>query len=189
MKQRVAYPILIGIALLVCVLFVQYGSASGNPTPTSAPSTISVQANDATTQTLIAEIKELRHALQDLAVNSSRMQIAVETWRVQQSIADRAAQDLQNTQDQIDGDGASLRQLEQTAKQFQEQINFEPNPTQKAALSRELQAMQANAEEVRQRLQRLQQRETEARSNSNAEKTKAQEARDALDGLNSPKRK
>lgn len=165
------------VIVLMCVFFA-IGLMQLKPTSAQqAPSeTLTVAA-------LITEMRALRQSLDNLASNNLRTQLALERWRAQQTIVERAVEAVRDIQDQLEAERATLQQTEQSAKHYEKLLAAESDAAQRGVIERELQAALANIEQAKQRIQQLQEREAQANAHLQSERAKAQERQEALDLL------
>jgi len=157
----------IGFLLCFCV------AVSGQTSPTDAQ----------TLQTLVAEVHQLRLALEHSSKIVPLIQIAVERLKLQQDQVARAARQLEDIRRELDHFRSEQPKIQQRLQSLDNNPSQITDPRQRKELDEALKIFKLEAEQSEKSVQQLQARESELMSQFQAEQTKLTELNDRLDQM------
>ena len=134
-------------------------------------------------QALINAVKSVERAVRENGFGSARLLIALENRRLQQTQVDHAVQELYKAQELLENEQSALTSTEQSLKMLERIAHAENDPVQRDLFQRELQTVPVAIQQAKERIQRLQQRETDINNNLRIVKAKAQELTESLDSF------
>jgi chromosome segregation ATPase len=156
------------ISFLLCISFTALAQAP---------------ASDAQTlQTLLAEVHQLRIALERSTQIAPRIQIAVERIKMQQEQVARAARQLDDVRHESDHFRTEQMRLQQQIQAIDNRINETADP-EKQNLNNALSQLKGDSDLAEKQLQQAQIRETELASQLQSEQTKLADFNDRLNQI------
>lgn len=165
-------------ASVLCVLTFCFGSATtifGQANPLPDP----VQSNyDKTLQQLLAEIRELRLAVQRATLSHTRVQLVIERLRLQQSTIDGVNRQMDLVRAQLADLRNAKPQMDQQIKETEELVERTTDPNGRLEMESQIKSMKA-------RLARLAPEEDRLRNREIALETELQNLQAKLNELNS----
>ena len=172
----------LGLASLLCLV----GFLCLLPTTVSAQSEKPASAQpdrDQTLRQLLAEVHELRLAVQRATVNNTRFQMLIERVRVQQAHVDSLSRELENVHSQVAEIKAAKPQMEQQIKDAEDQLDRTPDPIAHTDLESRIKVVKGNLARLSQEDERLRSRETALDTDLQAAQAKLNELNGQLDLL------
>ena len=167
----------------LCVLMFCYGSPGMTQAQTNQP-TDSAQGNyDKTLQQLLAEVRELRLAVQKATVSHTRFQMLIERLRVQQGSVDAASRQLDNLRSQLADMRSAKPQMEQQIKDTEELLERTTDPNGRLDIESRIKSMKAKLTRFAPEEERLRNREVTLESELQNLQAKLNELNSQLDAL------
>jgi chromosome segregation ATPase len=157
------------VSVLLCVCFAAWAQA-----PTSDVQTL---------QTLLAEVHQLRLALERSTQIAPRIQIAVERLKLQQEQVARVARQLDDLRRELDHSHADQPKTQQHLEQLSSAAAQATDPQMRKDFEGTLSVFKLDAEQAEKSLQQLQAREGELASQLQSEQAKLTELNDRLDRM------
>ena len=140
-------------------------------------------ADSQTLQTLLAEVHQLRLALQHSSKIVPLIQITVERLKLQQNQVARATRQFEDTRRELDHFRSDQAKIQQRLQSLDNNASQTTDPRQRKELEEALKISKLEAEQSEKSLQRLQARKGELVSQLQAEQTKLAELNDRLDQI------
>jgi predicted nucleic acid-binding Zn-ribbon protein len=134
-------------------------------------------------QTLLAEVHQLRLALEHSSKIVPLIQIAVERLKLQQDQVARAARQLEDIRRELDHFRSEQPKIQQRLQSLDNNPSQITDPRQRKELDEALKIFKLEAEQSEKSVQQLQARESELMSQFQAEQTKLTELNDRLDQM------
>jgi uncharacterized protein YhaN len=134
-------------------------------------------------QTILAEVRQLRSAVDKAQVNTSRLQIAVERMRRQQEQVDRLATQLQQIQDETQMLQSSKPEMEEQLKEMEAQLQQAPNEELRLEMQATCKEFKKSLEQQAQRETQLGELQTKITAQLQAERSRLEEMNNQLDSL------
>jgi chromosome segregation ATPase len=145
------------------------------------------QSSDATIQALLAEVRQLRLALQQSAVVAPKIQVTLQRIQLQQDQVSRLSRQLEEVRGQIAHFSSEAANLSAEIKVVESRLLQEQDPTRRNALEAQLKdhTMRYERDVAQQKLQEAQhqQLETELTGRLHTEQGKLDELNGKLDAL------
>lgn len=157
----------IGFLLCFCV------AVRGQTSPTDAQ----------TLQTLLAEVHQLRLALEHSSKIVPLIQITVERLKLQQDQVARVTRQLEDIRRELDHFRSEQPKIQQRLQSLDNNASQITDPRQRKELDEVLKISKLEAEQSEKSAQQLQARESELMSQFQAEQTKLTELNDRLDQM------
>jgi len=132
---------------------------------------------------LLAEVRELRVAMERLASAAPRMQLLTSRLTIQEERVNRTARDLESLRSQIDSTRTMAQALRAQAKRIDEGLSDATDPRERGDLERRKQEMNAELEALGAREQALRGREADALGALGLEQARWEELSGRLDDL------
>lgn len=172
--------LVLGCAL--CVLTFCYGS------PTTLAQTNQpvdpVQSNyDKTLQQLLAEVRELRLAVQKATIGHTRFQMLIERMRLQQSNIDAISRQLDNIRSQSADMRNAKPQMEQQIKEVEDLLERTTDPNGRLDMEAQIKSMKAKLARFAPEEERLRSREATLENELQNSQAKLNELNSQLDAL------
>ena len=165
---------------LVTVCFVA-------PTRTLAqsnkPGELTKGDSEQTLKQLLAEVRELRLAVQRATVSNTRFQMLIERVRVQQAHVDALSRQFENVHSQAAEMKAAKPQMEQQIKDAEDLMDRTPDPNAHADLESRIKGRKASLSRLAQEEERLRNREAALDTELQAAQAKLNELNGQLDSL------
>jgi chromosome segregation ATPase len=143
-----------------------------------------------TLQTLLAEVHQLRIALERSTQIAPRIQIAVERLKMQQEQAARVARQLDDARHELDHFRTEQTRIQQGLQFIDNAVTQTADPEKRKNLNDELGRLKQEAEQAEKSVQQSQAREGELANQLQSERVKLTELNDRLDqmerALNAP---
>jgi predicted nucleic acid-binding Zn-ribbon protein len=136
-----------------------------------------------TIQTLLAEVHQLRLALERSTQIAPRIQIAVERLKLQQKQVARVAKQLDDLRCELDHSRAEQPKIQQRLERLSSAEASATDPQQHKDFETELSVCKIEAEQAEKSLQQMQAREGELASQFQVEQAKLTELNDRLDQI------
>lgn len=165
-------------ATAVCVLTFCYGSATTILAQTNPPNVAARSNYDKTLQQLLAEVRELRLAVQRATFTHARFQVVIERLRLQQSTIDGVNRQMDLVRAQLADLRNAKPQMEQQIKETEELLERATDPNGRLEVESQIKSMKA-------RLARLAPEEDRLRNSETALETELQNLHAKLNELNS----
>jgi predicted nuclease with TOPRIM domain len=170
-------------ASALCVLTFCLGSATTilaqtNPSEVLAPSNY-----DKTIQQLLAEVRELRLAVQRATFNHTRFQVVIERLRLQQSTIDGVNRQMDLVRAQLADLRNAKPQMEQQIKETEELVERASDPNGRLEMESQIKSMKARLARLAPEEDRLRNRETALESELHNLHAKLNELNSQLDVL------
>ncbi len=138
---------------------------------------------DQTLQQLLAEVRELRLAVQRATVSNTRFQMLIERVRVQQVHVDALSRQLENVHSQAAEMKAAKPQIEQQIKDAEDLLDRTPDPNAHADLESRIKGGKASLSRLAQEDERLRNREAALDMELQAAQARLNELNGQLDSL------
>jgi len=167
---------------ILCVLTICYGS----PTPTQAQvnQPEAVQSNyEKTLQQLLAEVRELRLAVQRATFSHTRFQVIIERLRLQQSTIDGVSRQMDMVRAQLADLRNAKPQMEQQIKETEELLERTTDPNGRLDIESRIKSMKATLARFAPEEDRLRNRQTTLESELQTLQAKLNELNSQLDTL------
>lgn len=134
-------------------------------------------------ETILAEVRRLRTAVDKAQANASRLQIAVERLRRQQEIVDRLTIQLQETQNEAQMLKTSNPQMEEQAKQMESQIQQAQNEEHRAEMEAANKEFKNSLAQQAERETQIEELQTKLTMQLQSERSRLEEMNNQLDLL------
>jgi chromosome segregation ATPase len=157
---------------IVALLCLSAAGQAQGPAPESA-----------TLQSLLAEVRQLRIALERSTSIGPRIQIAVERVKIQQEQATRIARQLEDVCRVIDQRRFEQTRMQQGIERLDSQATQAADPGKRKQFEEQIKELKLANEQSEKSLQQMQSREGELSSQHQAEQAKLAELNDRLDQL------
>jgi len=157
---------------VILFLCISFGAWAQNPTP-----------DPQTLQNLLAEVHQLRLALEHSSKIAPRIQIAVERIKMQQDQVARTARQLEDVRHEIEHRQSEQPRLQQQLESLESHASTTTDPSQRRELEDVLKMQKVAAEQGQKSLQQVQAREGELASQLQSEQSRLTELNDRLDQL------
>ena len=167
----------------LCILTFCYGSLTSIHAQTNQAADPAQNNYDKRLQQLIAEVRELRLAVQKATVSNTRFQMLMERVRVQQSSVDTASRQLENIRSQLADMRSMKPQMEQQIKDTEELLDRTTDPNGRLDVESRLKSMKARLARFAPEEERLRNREIALESDLQNSQNKLSELNSQLDGL------
>jgi len=142
------------------------------------------QTSDAPTlHALLAEVHQLRLALERSTQVAPRIQIAVERLKLQQEKVARTAQQLDELRRDLDRSRSDQPKIQQRLQAIENEANQAVDPAQRRHLEEAMKQFKLEAEQREKSLQQMQAREGELSSQLQTEQARLTELNDRLDQI------
>jgi DNA repair exonuclease SbcCD ATPase subunit len=155
------------VSVLLCLCFAARGQA-----PSPDPQTL---------QTLLAEVRQLRLAIERSNQIGPRIQIAVERLKLQQEQVARVARQLDDLRRDLDKSRSEQGKAQQRIQALDSQATQAADPVQRKGMEEASKELKLEVEQGEKSLQQLQVREGELASQLQVEQGKLAELNDHLD--------
>jgi len=136
-----------------------------------------------TLQTLLAEVHQLRIALQRSTQIAPRVQIAVERLKLQQEQVARTARQLDDLRRDLDKRRSEQLAVQQRLQAIDQEATQATEPQKRKDLNDALSMFKVEADQTEKALQQMQSREGELASQLQSEQAKLTELNDRLDQI------
>jgi len=136
-----------------------------------------------TLEKLLAEVHQLRLALERSAQIAPRIQIAVERLKLQQEKVARTSQPLDELRRDLDRRRSDQPKIQQRLQAIENQASQAVDPTQRRDFEGALKEFKLEAEQAEKSLQQMQAREGELTGQLQAEQSRFMELNDRLDQI------
>ena len=168
---------------VVCVLTICSGSLTTTQAQTTQPAD-PVQSNyDKTLQQLLAEVRELRLAVQKATTSHTRFQMLIERLKVQQSSIDATGRKLDNLRTELADLRSAKPQMEQEIKDTEEQLERTTDPNGRLGMESRIKSMKERLARFAPAEDRLRHREAALESELQTLQAKLGELNSQLDTL------
>jgi predicted nucleic acid-binding Zn-ribbon protein len=157
------------VSLLMCFCFAARAQAPGSDTQTL--------------QTLLAEVRQLRIALERSTQIAPRIQIAVERLKLQQEHVARVSRQLEDVQRELDHRRAEHPKMLQRLQAMDNAVSQTTNPQEQKDLNYRVSEFKLETELAEKSLQQFQAREGELASQLQSEQSKLTELNDRLNQM------
>jgi predicted nucleic acid-binding Zn-ribbon protein len=157
------------ISLLVCVSFTTVAQ-----TPASDAQTL---------QTLLAEVHQLRIALERSTQIAPRIQITVERLKMQQDQVARVGRQLDDVRQELDHFGTEQSRIQQRVQFIENAVNETTDPEKRKDLNNQLGNSKQEADQAAKSVQQIQTRESELTSQLQSDQAKLTELNDRLNQI------
>lgn len=171
------------VGCFLCVLTFCYGSLTSTHAQTNQATDPAQNNYDKTLQQLIAEVRELRLAVQRATVSYTRFQMLIERVRVQQSSVDTTSRQLDNLRSQLADMRSAKPQIEQQIKDTEELLERTTDPNGRLDIESRIKSMKARLARFTPEEDRLRNREIAVESELQNLQLKLSELNSQLDGL------
>ena len=169
---------LLTLGCLLCLVAFSYVAPSRVLAQTAKPAESAPADRDQTLQQLLTEVRELRLAVQQAMVSSTRFQMVIERVRVQQAHVDALSRQLDSVRSQAAEMKATKPQMEQAIKDAEDKLDRTPDPNAHSDLESRIKNVKGNLARLTQEDERLRNREA-------AIETELQSAQSQLNEVNS----
>jgi predicted nucleic acid-binding Zn-ribbon protein len=136
-----------------------------------------------TLETLLAEVHQLRLALERSAQIAPRIQIAVERLKLQQEKVARTAQQLDELRREVDRGRLEQPKIQQRLQSIENETKQAGDPAQRRHLEEAMKDFKLEAEQREKSLQQMQAREGELTGQLQTEQNRLTELNDRLDQI------
>ncbi|HUJ23907.1 MAG TPA: hypothetical protein VLX58_20370 [Bryobacteraceae bacterium] len=136
-----------------------------------------------TIQTLLAEVHQLRLALERSSQIAPRIQIAVERIKLQQEQVSRTARQLDDLRRDLEKGHSEQARVQQRMQAADNQANQSTDPNQRRDLDDLMKMLKMEAEQGEKSLQQMQAREGELAGQFQTDQSRLNELNDRLDQL------
>lgn len=171
--RKITIAFTITLAMAATAIATRYGIAAQSQLPNDS----------STSQVLINEIRELRRALNDYIVISSRTQITLERLKFQQLRVNHLSNEKENLQMQVEETVASYQQMEEVVKSLERQLATEVDPARRVEVEREHKNTTTVVEQHKKREQHLRERYSQAAAQLQTEGSILSELQSGLEKL------
>ncbi len=134
-------------------------------------------------QALLAEIRELRLALERSTLIMPKMQLAIARVQMQQERVDRRERELQLVRDQLATEALTKDRSQATLRQYEEQARLAPDPAARKQFEEAATALRTDLDQQSVREQQMQIRQSDSMNLLKIEQAKLSELSDSLDKL------
>jgi len=155
--------------LLLCLVFTARAQNASSDPPTL--------------QTLLAEVHQLRLALERSSQIAPRIQIAVERLKLQQDQVARTARLLEELRHDMDARRSDLPKIQQRLETIASESGQATDPGKHRELDEASKMMKLESDQVEKSLQQMQARESELASQLQSEQSRLTELNDRLDQI------
>lgn len=169
-----------------CVLFILtccYGSGITLQAQTNQPVDPAQSYYDKTLQQLLAEVRELRLAVQKATFSHTRIQVLIERLRLQQSTIDGVGRQMDMVRAQLADLRNAKPQMEQQIKETEELLERTTDPNGRLDMESRIKSMKARLARFAPEEDRLRNREVALESELNNLQAKLNELNSQLDLL------
>jgi predicted nucleic acid-binding Zn-ribbon protein len=142
-----------------------------------------VAASDTTVQALLAEVRQLRIALERSAILAPRIQVTLQRVQLQQDATTRASRDLETVRSQISNSVNQEQGLAAQLKDLETRMTQEQDPVRRKNLENESRMVKLISEQQVTGMSQLRAREAEAEGRLQSEQAKLSELNDRLNNL------
>jgi uncharacterized phage infection (PIP) family protein YhgE len=136
-----------------------------------------------TLEKLLAEVHQLRVALERSAQIAPRIQIAVERLKLQQEKVARTTQQLDELRRDLDGKRSDQPKIQQRLQAIENEANQAADPAQRRHLEEAMKEFKLEAEQREKALQQMQARDGELTGQLQTEQSRLMELNDRLDQI------
>lgn len=147
------------------------------------PSVLAQSSPDATMQALLAEVRQLRLALERSAVVAPKIQMTLQRLQIQQDSVSRASRELDATRSQIAKFAEEQSGIAGEIKQGEQIIAQEQDPIRRKDIEGRVMAMKSVLDQQTMKTSELRGREVELSGRLRAEQAKLDELNDRLNVL------
>jgi hypothetical protein len=147
------------------------------------PSVFAQSSSDATMQALLAEVRQLRLALERSAVVAPKIQMTLQRLQIQQDSVSRASRELDATRSQIAKVTEEQSGIAGEIKRGEEMTTQEHDPVRRKDIEGRVMAMKSVLDQQTTRTSELRGREVELSGRLRAEQAKLDELNDRLNVL------
>jgi chromosome segregation ATPase len=177
LTNRLTLAGVLGLVTLCCISPTRIQAQTNKPAQ-------SVQGDcDQTLAQLLAEVRELRLAVQRATVSNTRFQMLIERVRVEQAHVDALSRQVENLSSQLAELKAAKPQMEQQIKDAEDSLDRTTDPNVHADLESRIKGGKANLARLTQEDERLRNRETAVDIELQAAQAKVNELNGQLDAL------
>jgi predicted nuclease with TOPRIM domain len=170
-------------ASALCVLTFCFGSATTILAQTNPPDVPAQSNYDKTLHQLLAEVRELRLAVQRATFNHTRFQVVIERLRLQQSTIDGVNRQMDLVRAQLRDLRDAKPQMEQQIKDTEELLERTMEPKGRLEMESQIRSMKARLARLAPEEDRLRNRETALESELQNLHAKLSELNSQLDLL------
>jgi chromosome segregation ATPase len=171
------------LGCVLCFVTLCFMSPARTLAQTKNPAESARGDRDQTLQQLLAEVRELRLAVQRATISNTRFQMLIERLRVQQAHVDALSRQFENIHSQIAEMKAAKPQMEQQIKDAEDLLDRTPDPNAHTDLESRIKGGKANLLRLAQEDERLRNRETALDTELQVAQTKLNELNGQLDSL------
>ena len=140
-------------------------------------------AGSNTLQTLLAEVRQLRFAIERSTLLGTRMQIALQRIQIQEGRTSRLLQELENVRKELTATQSQQVQLTERAKELDQQASNSSDPAARRQSELELKAVKAELQVFATREQQVRSREAELASQIRDEQGRLAELHDRVNQM------
>ena len=170
-------------ASVLCVLTFCFGFATTILAQTNPPDVPAQSNYDKTLQQLLAEVRELRMAVQRASFSHTRFQVVIERLRLQQSTIDGVNRQMDLVRAQLADLRNAKPQMEQQIKETEELVERTADPNGRLEMESQIKSMKARLARLAPEEDRLRNRETALESELQNLHAKLNELNSQLDLL------
>ena len=134
-------------------------------------------------QALLAEVRELRLALERSTVIMPKMQLAIARFQMQQERVDRREREVQLVRDQLATESLTKDHAQSTLKQYEDQARQAVDPAARKQFEDAAVGLRSDLEQMAAREQQMQARQADSLTQLRLEQAKLNELADSLDKL------
>ena len=165
--------------VLACCMLMLLGlpTRGASQQPAATPSeTVLIQA-------MLAEIRELRLALERSTTIMPKMQLAIARVQMQQERVDRRERELQLVRDQLATEALTKDRSQATLRQYEDQARQAADPATRKQFEEAASALRTDLDQQSAREQQMQIRQSDSMNLLKIEQSKLNELTDSLDKL------
>ena len=168
---------------IMCVLMFCYGSPSTTQAQTNQPADPTQSNYDKTLQQLLAEVRELRLAVQRATFSHTRVQMLIERLRLQQNTIDVVGRQMDMVRAQLADLRNAKPQIQQEMKETEELLERTTDPNGRLDIESRIKAIKARLARLAPEEDRLRNREVTLESELQNLQAKLNELNSQLDAL------
>ena len=171
------------LGCVACVVMFCFVSPTTTVAQANKPAESVETGYDRTLRQLLAEVRELRLAVQRATVTHTRFQIMIERVRIQQSHVDTSLRQIENLRSQIADLRSAKPQMEQQIKDAEELMERTTDPNGRGDIEHQIKAMKGQLARFATEEERLRTREASLETELQASQAKLNELNSQLDAL------
>ena len=166
-----------------CVVMFCFISPMTTVAQTNKPAESVDTIHEKTLQQLLAEVRELRLAVQKATVTHTRFQMLIERVRIEQTHVDASVRQIENLRAQIADMRNAKPQFEQQVKDAEEMLERATDPNARAEIETSVKSMKAQVVRFGQEEERLRSREAALETELQSSQAKLNELNAQLDAF------